>query len=166
MPFGGGEIDLLPGQQSNATSAFVVPNDTRMNGGLADEGVPPVDCVGKGGILLNGIWSADDEGLVVDLLVPNGARVQNANGFAIGRATKSEASVAKGTTSISVEATFVVGAPERSAAPDRLRFAMALYVARFGRVMKDEGESQKPGEVEKGQQGQLLFPFGEVGVDE
>lgn len=83
-----------------------------MNGRLADEGVATVDCFGKGGILLDGVWSADDEWLVVDLLVPNGARVQDANGFAIGRATKSEASIAERATSISIEATFIVGAPE------------------------------------------------------
>lgn len=112
MALGGSEIGLLSGQQGNATSAFVVPNYTGMNGGLADEGVPAINCVGKGGILLDGVRSADDEGLVVDLLVPNGARVQDANGFAVGGAAKSEASIAKGTTSIPVEATFVVGAPE------------------------------------------------------
>ena len=112
VPFGGSEIGLLSGQHSNATSAFVVSNNTGVNGGLADEGVSTVDCIGKGGILLDRVWTADDEGLVIDFLVPNGARVQDANGFAIGRATKSDASIAEGTTSIPVKATFVVRAPE------------------------------------------------------
>lgn len=56
--------------------------------------------------------------------------------------------------------------PEGGATPDGLWLPVALDVARFGRVVQDEGEGEEPAKVKEREEGCLVLPFRELSVNE
>lgn len=65
---------MKAGELDDTATAFLVADNTRVDGCLADEGVGAIDILGRGAAELIFCWTTDDEAAIVDVLSSHSVR--------------------------------------------------------------------------------------------